>query len=163
MVNVQRLSVEAASLGRDDKHKLIRELSAQLDETPTDAIELAGQRNGYWFRTREEIPAATPTYLPTGAVLPESQLAQDAFCLDLVQLGDGWFPLSEAGVYTYSHSSALQYDRECFFVPAQSSTVYRAEIAGTIQLAEVERRFGSEAAGRARADRKTILLRLVRE
>lgn len=163
MVDVQRLKSEASALGRDEKRKLIRELEAQLDEPASAEPDIPGQCDGYWYLTREQIPATPPGHLPTGAVLPESRLDREAQCLDLVQLDDGWFPLSESGIYTYSHSSALHYDRECFFVPVRSSIVYRAEIAGAIPFEEVERRFGSEAAARARRDRKTIVLRLVRD
>lgn len=165
MNDVELLLAQARHLPLEQRRRFIRALSALEEDTERqpDAGGIEHQVDGYWYRATEDIPDAQPDYLPTGAVLPESlRLGDDEICLDLVQLDDGWFPLSESGMYTYSHSSNLKYGRECYFRPRSDGSVFRVTLAGEVDRSEVARRFGVVAGDRARSDRKTILLRLTR-
>lgn len=71
-----------------------------------------------------------------------------------------WYPLSEAGRYTYLHSSGLIYGERYRFVPRTqpwATEVYEAADYGEfLEPAEVARLYGQEAAARARPDRKTV-------
>lgn len=166
MTDVERLLVETRNLPPDQRKRFVSLALSELgeeDAARTAAGEIRGQVNGDWYETADGAPDGDPDYLPTGAVLPESsELGDEGFGLDLVQLDDGWFPLSVAGMYTYSHSSNLRYGRECYFKRRMSGSVYRVELAGELDRNEVLRRFGVAAADRVRADRNTILLRLTR-
>lgn len=118
---------------------------------------------GFWFDYRDDIKGERPSYSPTGAVFPEGGKALDkeAICLDMVAVGDEWLPLSESGLYTYSHSTALANKREYYFVPSATwPRTYIAELHGTAEPSEVAKRFDPELAALARPNKQTLLLKL---
>ena len=161
MSRTEELISQAKALPPDERRRIIRELGAMED--PLDHEDgLPGQVDGYWFGSTEDIPAERPGYLPTGAVLPQGGvLVGDVQCLDLVPVEDAWYPLSDAGVYTYAHSASLTYGDSYFFVPAAAwGTIYLAEMGEPLDPAEVGKRFGTAAAKRARPDRKSVIVRL---
>jgi hypothetical protein len=131
--------------------------------------EVRGQVAGYWFGPGERVPRK-PVGLPTGALLPArgSSVADDELlCLDLVPFQHFWIPLSEAGRYTYRHSSGILFDTQPWlFVPVPEATGGRWPVKflvsyGTpLERAAVEERYGKEVARRARPDVPAVQLRL---
>jgi hypothetical protein len=130
--------------------------------------DIPGQVLGVWIRGSEPLPR--PEHVPTGAILPRqgSKLEVDELlALDLVQVQDIWLPLSEAGVYTYPHSSGLIAGEPWAFVAkpgeGSASVVFDATFA-TEKLSPVDvgASYGMAAADRARPDYGTLQLQLRR-
>jgi len=154
-------------LAPEEKRKVIRELSSQLDmhiaDEATSHPDIPGQVEGYWFRSETEIPASKPAYNPTGAVLPAGRLEDNVDCLDLVDIDGVWYPLSESGVHTYAHSGSLSYGQPYFFAPVSTwGTLYKASLGSMEEPAQIGARFPSGAIQRARPDRKVVVLHLSR-
>ncbi|MBC7976329.1 MAG: hypothetical protein H7138_15265 [Myxococcales bacterium] len=122
-----------------------------------DTEELAGQISGDWYGPNEGTESLSGW--PTGAILLRDELA-----LDLVYIERAWYPLSDAGLYTYLHSAGLVAGESWRFVTRSSPSVtYRASFGPKLDRHEVARRYGDAAAARCRDDRRTLQLRLVRE
>jgi hypothetical protein len=87
-------------------------------------VMLARQESGFWFGPHEEIASGVPTWAPPGAMLPRlgEMLGDGAIVLDLVPIDYVWFPLSEAGAYTYAHSAGLLRGETWTFVCVPSAT-----------------------------------------
>jgi hypothetical protein len=97
-------------------------------------------------------------------VFPEGRkgLGKEATCLDLVAVENYWIPLSESGLYTYAHSTALANERDAFFVPhATWPRTYAVKLIGRINQGEIAKRFDPEVAALARPDKPTLLLKLI--
>jgi hypothetical protein len=131
------------------------------------AGNLPGQIFGVWKSLTDPLPR--PEHVPTGAVLPRlgEKLDDQSLALDLVQVQDVWLPLSEAGVYTYRHSTGLIGGEKWSFVtrPPDGSLplVFDADFSGeTLTSGEVHALYGPAGAERARTDYKTMQLRLRR-
>lgn len=127
--------------------------------------ELEGQVSGYWTAPWSDSPLVKPDYRPTGAVLPRPGSNLDELvALDLVSIDYEWYPLSEAGVYTYAHSNGLLLNERWRFVAfgASGATVYDVEREDLISPADVARVYGSEAASRCRSDRPAVQVKLTR-
>ncbi len=135
--------------------------SARPDEDP-----IATQVDGYWLAPDEGVPPRRPAYRPTGALLPPTgaALGTGAVCLDLVSVSYRWVPLSEAGVFTYSHSQGLQRGERWRFVvwAATAPTVFEVELGDPISYEDIKDRFGREAMSRSRPDRPTVTLKVRR-
>lgn len=127
---------------------------------------LPGQIAGYWVPPWEAVSPEPPAYDATGAVLRRAgETAPDAFlCLDLVRIEDVWYPLSEAGIYTYAHSSGLVAGEAWRFVtyPAGAPVEYEATPAEPLTAAEVAEQYGREAADRCRPNRAAVQIELRR-
>lgn len=129
---------------------------------------LPGQVLGVWIRAGSPLP--DPHHAPTGSILPRVGGRLDVpvlSALDLVQVEDVWLPLSEAGLYTYSHSSGLQASEQWQFVtkPVQGlgPLVFDAMIhEDLLERDQVTALYGGPAAERVRPDRRTVQLRLRR-
>ncbi|MFH0902900.1 MAG: hypothetical protein V2A73_19910 [Pseudomonadota bacterium] len=129
--------------------------------------EVPNQKNGCWY----SLASTPPTTLgcSTGAVLPRPLSREDDFlCLDLVRMEDAWFPLSEAGLATYTHGQHLaEREGKTGFAMASGSGggigLYEAVLAQPLRSRdEVMAFYGSEAARRSRPDRPTVQLHLRR-
>lgn len=167
MTQLKRVLDEAAHLAPEEKRKVIRELSSQLDVHIADeAIShpgISGQVEGYWFRSETEVPASKPAYDPTRAVRPAGRLEDNVDCLDLVDIDGVRHPLSESGVHTYAHSGSLVYGQPYFFAPASRwGTLYKASLGSMEEPERIGTRFPPEASQRARPDRKVVVLHLSR-
>jgi hypothetical protein len=160
---------EVEKLSPAEQHALAERLALRLQGGVPVALQTAipGQIDGYWIRADAGVPALRPGYEPTGALLPREReaLRTGATCLDLVFVEDAWYPLSEAGVYTYAHSSGLLYGERCLFVRADvqwASELYEAAYDDAIDSETVGRLYGHEAELRTRPDHPTMQLRLRR-
>jgi hypothetical protein len=128
------------------------------------ARQLQGAVEGYWFGPEEALPAVAPGYRPTGALLPEVGTSlEGGSCLDLVRFDDEWFPLSEAGAWTYAHSAELIRGRGYRFIPVGDpwgKNVYAVEAEDWLDdIDQIMSRFGAEVAARARTDYPALLVR----
>ncbi len=131
----------------------------------TSSDEIPDQISGYWLAPRAEIPPVSPTYRPTGAVLPRPGSEEHEFtCLDLVSVEYTWMPLSEAGRYTYAHSEGLLRDEPWRFVAwrGDERMVFEAHYDSSLEPETVSEVYGEEAARRRRPDRPAVQLRLRR-
>lgn len=151
-----------------DLNARVERVRRGLDEG-TLVLGIQRQISGYWFAPHEEISATAPTYDPTGAVLPRlgETLGSGAISLDLIPIEFVWFPLSDAGAYTYRHSIGLLRGEKWRFVPRDTTgtpwpTVYAAELAARLAPSEVEPLYGVEAARRARPEYNAVQIRLWR-
>jgi hypothetical protein len=108
--------------------------------------------------------------LPRLTALPETDAT--LICLDLVQvsLSDSpydwrWVALSEAGVYTWGHTIGLNLREPWRYVTWTfgSPRVYHVMYANPLEPSEIQSLYGSDAAGSARQDDKTVQLTLTRE
>ncbi|HWO19438.1 MAG TPA: hypothetical protein VNO30_11710 [Kofleriaceae bacterium] len=132
------------------------------------AGDIPGQLLGVWIRGGEPLPSAD--LFPNGAILPlpGAKPGPDSFlALDLVRVQDIWLPLSEAGVYTYPHSTGLVAGEPWAFVtrPDDGSVplVFDAMFAAEkLSLEEVGATYGATVADRARPDYRTMQLQLRR-
>lgn len=132
--------------------------------------EIPGQVTGFWFGSSgHQVPSSMPSYFPTGAVLPpyEKRLGSSAVCLDLVPVDYVWFPLSEAGAYSYDHSADLIRQEERLFVPCDSPstpwpTVYVVRLERLIEATEIAKTYGRLAASLVRDGYRSIEVRLTR-
>lgn len=128
--------------------------------------EIEGQTSGFWYSEASQVPAEMPRTFPTGALLRRrGQKTLDGYCMDLVQVDYVWYPLSEAGVYSYGHSAALVQGHKQVFVPVHSDAnrwprLYRAQLAEYVKPSEIEKLFGAGAAERAREKYPSVQLRL---
>lgn len=159
-----RLSVDTvllarARLGRDAERAL---------RTLGFWREVPNQITGFWYRSAAQVPPEMPSTLPTGAVLP--QLGRSPWtgedCLDMVQVDYVWYPLSEAGLYSYGHSADLTTGDGAVFVPVDSAatpwpTVFAARLGNRIGAQEVEARYGAHARERAREDYPSVQVQLM--
>jgi len=139
------------------------EIARASGKEGTVPSRVAAMIEGFWFDHRDDIKGERPTYSSTGAVFPEGgkPLEKDSICLDMVAIENTWLPLSEAGVYTYSHSMALANGREYFFAPFDTwPRTYVAKLHGAIEQRDIVERFGPEVAALARQDRTSVLLKL---
>lgn len=161
---------EVERLPPAEQLRLYRRLGAKL---PPEAVgetvrpALIGQVDGFWIGAGEPLPTSRPAYRATGALLPQAglTLAESPEVLDLVMIDGAWFPLSEGGLYSYVHSSALVHGQPYRFAVAGGewgAEIYEVTLGRSIKLTTVRRRFGPEAAARARNDRSTVQLKLQR-
>ena len=135
--------------------------------------DLGNQQEGAWFLDGKTVPKAAPSSLSTLALLPEASGASGSGargirdggeCLVLVDLYDWWGVLSERALRVYDVGAALDDQRPVQF--AQWTKGHRmtwdVELVTSISRIVVQRRFGKEAAGRARPDAKSIVVRCAR-
>lgn len=153
-------------LGRDDVRELLASSLGDLQLAP----ELDRQVFGYWFGPGET-PPPSPVGWPTGAILPavgRSLSELEVTCLDLVPVHNYWLVLSERGVYTYRHTAGLlNGETDWRFVPARQvlgewPVIFNAALLDPVDPADIESRYGFEAATRARLDAPAVQLRLQR-
>jgi len=119
--------------------------------------EVAGQRTGYWFR-EGEVPSERPGYRPDGALLP-SQRDPDKR-LVLVEVDHAWYPLSEAALRTYSHTTQMHAGEAWVFVDAedwkQAETLAFDALVPPASLAA----YGDDAARRAKPGARLVQVRV---
>ena len=145
---------ELAQLGGavivDASHQLTPQIEAATEE-------LSGQVLGDWFGPGEQ--GEPRRGWPTGAILRAGELA-----LDLVYLEHAWFPMSEAALYIYQHSSGLLASEPWRFVTrTQPRTVFRVSLGPAISRQQVVDSYGADAGARCRDDQLTVQLRLAQE
>lgn len=169
MSQVGTILDEARKLTPLEQRSLAEQLLARLEGGVPQAatVKLGGQVEGYWLAPHESVREAAPRYRPTGALLPPpgQDLSDDVLCLDLVFLEGAWYPLSEAGVYTYAHSSALRGGERYRFVRAHvpwASEVYEVDLAEALEADLIASRYGLAAANQARHDFPAVQLQLHR-
>lgn len=112
---------------------------------------LPEQLDGYWYGPGEQLPAHIPTWAPTGALLARGNRA-----LVLVPIEFHWFPMSDAAIYTYRHTLGLQNHETWTFLTDAGATFDVRMAAPLLDLQDIERLYGPEAASRARRDRPTV-------
>lgn len=180
MTAAERILEVAADLPVGDRLRLVVDSDDTNPETKLDRIErglasgelpveVSGQISGIWIAPYEVVPATMPEWLPTGALLPRrgESLSAGAILLDLVPIDYVWFPLSLAGTYTYAHAAGLRRGEVWRFIPRDAAatpwpTVYDATLGEPLDAALIEGLYGDEAARRARADEKSVQIRLTR-
>ncbi|MCC7110702.1 MAG: hypothetical protein IT382_15520 [Deltaproteobacteria bacterium] len=144
----------------------LTEMASKLGYSAT----LPRQLSGFWSAPDDDALANEPTYLPTGALLPEISTSDvntgsEFLALDLVMVRHEWRPLSEAAIPTYSHARGMQLGERwrltAFSSGARSS--FSAIFDSTLAPADIAARFGREASARARPTRKAVVLRVRRD
>jgi hypothetical protein len=116
---------------------------------------IPAQIEGYWIQPQSA--SAAPSGWPTGALLRTSDGTR---ALDLVFIERAWFPLSDAGLYSYPHTIGLQGGERWRFLRKGSDEAFEVELGPSLTRDEVAERYGPEAASRSRADHKTVQLLL---
>ncbi|MBI5498149.1 MAG: hypothetical protein HY904_24315 [Deltaproteobacteria bacterium] len=136
--------------------------------------EMDGQLSGFWVGPGDDL-RVRPTYGPTGAILPRpgAPVLGEFLCLDLVTVDEFWCPLSEAGQYTYAHSSGLLRGQPWRFFrwPLQATSTsplttppekYVVTLAPPLPPDAVAGAYGQRAGELCRPDRKAVQLRVLR-
>jgi hypothetical protein len=132
--------------------------------------DLGNQQEGAWFLEGKTVPKAAPTSLSTLALLPEDDglgargIHDGGECLVLVDLYDWWGVLSERALRVYDVGAALDDQRPVQFAQWTKGhrMIWNVELVTSISRSVVQRRFGKEAAGRARPDARSIVVRCAR-
>lgn len=117
--------------------------------------DIPGQIEGHWIGPGS--PLIEPPGWPTGALLRSTDGTR---ALDLVFIEQAWFPLSEAALYTYQHTTGLQGGERWYFLRKGAAEVFEVSIGPSLTRGEVERHYGREASARSRPDYKTLQLQL---
>lgn len=117
--------------------------------------DIPGQIEGYWIGPG--LPLIEPPGWPTGALL---RSGDGALALDLVFVEQAWFPLSEAALYTYPHTTGLQGGERWRFLHKGSAEAFEVAIGPSLTRGQVEQYYGREASARSRPEYKTLQLRL---
>ena len=118
--------------------------------------DIPGQIEGYWIGPG--LPLTEPPGWPTGALLRSNDGTR---ALDLVFVEQAWFPLSEAALYTYQHTTGLQGGERWYFLRKGVPEVFEVSIGPSLTRGEVEHHYGREASARSRPDYKTLQLQLI--
>lgn len=111
-----------------------------------------------WFRDRQPHGVR-----PTGALLPprgEDALRVGMHCVVLVEVADYWVVLSERGLRTYVFGGALADGRAVVFFPRGEEGGWSLRRAPGLEHDALRRRFGEDAAGRARPDAPALVVEL---
>ena len=145
-------------------------LFAELEKRFAYRPRLTGQQEGWWFYDRQPVPKVTPSARSTIALLPETLPTQGhpmrdhSESLVLIDVDDIWLVLSDVALRVYQVGAALEDGLPVHFVQwdRERRIVWRVELASPISRAMVQRRFGKEAAMRARGDAKSIVVRCSR-
>ena len=140
---------------------IVRDIQQEEEDIVASSEEIPGQILGDWYGPYDTVPVAPPLHhRPTGAVLPHGEPGPEFVALDLVHLTDAWWPLSEAGRYTYKHSEGLLRGERWYFL-GRSGVLYEAAYAELLSSrARVETLYGAEAARRCRPDKPIVQLNL---
>lgn len=142
---------------------VLSELRNRYQYVPT----LLRQQEGWWFIEREP-PAAEPTWRSPLALLPEGRadaMQVDGKYLLLVDVDDYWLVLSEGALRIYETGAALEDAASVRFAQWNGGrrAVYSVMLETSISNATVRKRFGAEAARRARSDAKSVVVSCKRE
>lgn len=124
----------------------------------TASRDIPGQINGDWIDPGADLNAKSAGW-PTGALLRSGDGER---ALDLVFVESAWFPMSEAALYTYPHSAALQGGERWYFLTRGTDEVFEIAIGPSLTKQQVAEQYGSEASSRCRSDYKTVQLLLKR-
>lgn len=136
----------------------------------TEDDQLRGMISGLWLGPHANVPVRPPAFV--SAVLPRADTPPTATaltCLDLVRVDTidppgrwAWLVLSEAGLYTYSHSSGLTVGETWKFVrwDGDQALVYAVDFDEPLPPEQIVATYGPEAFNRSRQDRNAIQLRL---
>jgi hypothetical protein len=151
-------ATELARMGGAEIVDVGAQLQPSIVAAAAGAEPLADQLVGDWFGPDESFE---PTQAwPTGAILR----SQGDLALDLVFIERAWFPLSEAGIYIYRHSTGLRAGEAWRFVSRDEPRLtFRASFGPALTRAQVIEQYGMQAGARCRNDQLTVQLRLVRE
>jgi len=140
-----------------------------LEERYSYRPDLDGQEDGSWFLDGQSVPRTAPASRSAVALLPEvvgraRGIREGGECLVLVDIDDWWAVLSERALRIYDIGAALDDTRPVQFVQWEKShrVLWGVQLAPSISLSAVRRRFGKEAATRARPDAKSIVVRCSR-
>lgn len=136
--------------------------------SPSTRKEIPGQFLGYWLEPGRPVAAIPTGIRETGAVLRrlDDQTSDNFECLDLVLVDAAamfiWMPLSDAGRYTYAHSSGLLRGEPWRFAArvAAGWVEYLASYSSSLQPSQLLFAYGAEAQARARRDIPAVQLRL---
>ena len=120
--------------------------------------DIPGQIDGDWIDPRADLNAKRAGW-PTGALLRSGDGER---ALDLVFVESAWFPMSEAALYTYQHSAALQGGERWCFLARGTNEAFEIAIGPSLTKQQVAEQYGSEASSRCRTDYKTVQLLLKR-
>jgi len=120
--------------------------------------DIPGQIDGDWLAPQSPTSHERAGW-PTGALLLSKDGAQ---ALDLVFVESAWFPMSEAALYTYPHSTGLLGGESWRFVARGSNETFEIAIGASLTREEVTARYGREAGARSSPDDKTVQLLLNR-
>ncbi len=175
MVTIDEILETVSRLPVDQKRRLLDELERRLTNAVGDqgivarTPEMENQIFGDWYSPEALIPDRAPEHLPTAAILPSRTggSPDDFLALDLVRVGDCWFPLSKAGRYTYAHSEGLLRGEVWRLVTRPShetkAATYAVSYAESLESRDAVRlHYGDDAAQRSRPDRPIVQLRLKR-
>lgn len=124
------------------------------------AKKIANQIDGYWLRPQQAPSEAMLVGWPTGSLLVSGD---GTMALDLVFVESAWYPMSEAALYTYSHSQGLSQGELWSFWVKETQEILEISLGASLSKTEVAAIYGREAAMRSRADHKTVQLRLRRK
>jgi hypothetical protein len=152
------------------RESLKPQLFAELEKRFAYHPRLIGQAEGWWFYDRQPVPRMAPSGRSTIALLPEATPAHGHAMRDqseslvLIDVDDIWLVLSDAALRVYQVGAALDDQLSVHFAQWEHGRrlVWRVELASPISRAVVQRRFGKDAASRARDDAKSIVVRCSR-
>jgi hypothetical protein len=152
------------------RRSLPKAILAALRERYGYRPEVEGQQDGWWFLDGRRVPKTAPTFRSTVSLLPEitgartRAIRDSAECLALVDVDDWWAVLSEAAILVYEVGAALHERRVVRFAQWSNDrrVVWNVEPVDPIAFSQVRRRFGKEAADRARSDVKSVVVRCSR-
>lgn len=125
-----------------------------------DAKKMANQIDGYWLRPQQAPSEAMLVGWPTGSLLASGD---GSTALDLVFVESAWYPMSEAALYTYSHSQGLKQGELWRFWAKDTQEILEISLGASLSKTEVAVIYGREAAMRSRADSKTVQLQVRRK
>jgi hypothetical protein len=177
LVSLDAVSRDPDLLGRGQpgdvvlaRESLKPSLFAELERRFGYRPRLAGQEEGWWFYDRQPVPKVAPSARSTIALLPEATptlghpMRDHSESLMLIDVDDIWLVLSDAALRVYQVGAALEDGLPVHFAQWARGRriVWQVELASPISRAMVQRRFGKEAAARARGDAKSIVVRCSR-
>lgn len=115
---------------------------------------MSGQIDGFWYGPGEAIPRRPPSADATGAILRRNS---SALALVLIPLEFFWYPISEAAIYTYRHTTGMQNGERWTFVAKNDGQRFTCRLATSLRNpAELGNYYGAVAASRARPDQATV-------
>lgn len=155
----RQIALALTGLSRDALRELggyrVQHQPQQLLGPMASSRDIPGQIEGYWIGPG--LPMIEPSGWPTGALLRSNDGER---ALDLVFVEQAWFPLSEAALYTYQHTTGLQGGELWRFLRKGSTEAFEVAIGPSLTRGEVAQHYGPEASARSRPDYKTLQLRV---
>jgi hypothetical protein len=155
----QQIALALTGLSGDSLHRLggyeVRHQPQPLLGPMASSRNIPGQIEGYWIGPG--LPLTESPGWPTGALLRSNDGER---ALDLVFVEQAWFPLSEAALYTYPHTTGLQGGERWCFLCKGSTEVFEVALGPSLTRDEVQQHYGREASARSRPEHRTVQLLL---